>query len=63
MNRERYIVQIDFYIWAKTDSKAVKLANWIAKKLCRRFDNQARITGLWSRPYGSLEPREVDYEG
>lgn len=62
MKYERYVVQIDFYIWAKTDSKARKLANWIVRKLCRRFDNQARVTGLWSQPFGSLESREVKYE-
>lgn len=59
MENKRYVVQIDFYIHAKSDKKAIKLAMWIVQKLCRRFDNQARVTGLWSQPFASLESREV----
>lgn len=62
MGSERYVVQVGFYLYAKSDKKAVKLALWIVRKLCKRFDNQARVIGVWSQPFGSLESREVEYE-
>ena len=59
MSRERYVVQIDFYIHEKTDKKAVKLAIWICRKLCWVFDNQARVTGVWSLPFASLVSKKI----
>jgi hypothetical protein len=60
MKNRRYIVQIDFYIHAKSDNKAVKLAVWICRKLSLVFDNQARLTGVWSAPFGSLITNKID---
>jgi len=59
MKKERYVVQIDFYIHAKNDNKAVKLAIWITKKLCKKFDNQARVTGVWHSPFASLWTEKI----
>lgn len=63
MEGERYVVQVDFYLYAKSDKRAVRLAMWIVRKICAKFDNQARVAGVWSQPFGSLESREVKYEG
>lgn len=60
MKKERYVIQIDFYIHEKTDKRAVKLAIWICRKLCMVFDNQARLTGVWSAPFGSLMTTKVE---
>ena len=63
MERERYVVQVDFYLYAKSDKRAVRLANWVVRKICTMFDNQAKVTGVWCQPFGSLESREVKNEG
>jgi len=59
MKNERYVVQIDFYIHAKSDKKAVKLAVWICKKLRWVFDNQANVTGVWSLPFGVMVAEKI----
>lgn len=60
MKKERYVIQIDFYIHEKTDKKAVKLAVWICRKLCKVFDNQARLTGVWRSPFSCLLTEKIN---
>lgn len=62
MNKNRYIVQIDFYIHAKSDNGAVRLASWLVRKLCLKFDNQARLTGVWNAPFGSFITTKIENE-
>ncbi len=60
MKKDRYIIQIDFYVHAKNPNKAVKLGIWICRKLQSVFDNQARLTSVWHAPFGSLTTLKID---
>lgn len=55
----RYICTIDFYIYSKNDKRAVKLLNWICRKLNIQFDSQAEAVALKEQPFGSLDSRGV----
>lgn len=49
---ERFVVQMEFYIWAKDMHTAKLMAQDIAKKRREKFDDQAEITDVWKQPFG-----------
>jgi len=52
---QRFVVQMEFYIWAKNEQDARRQAETIAKRRRDQFDDQAEITDLRSMPFGTMK--------
>lgn len=59
MKESRYILEIDMYIYSKSDKKAIKKAEKIIKKLNDKYDGKAEIINLVSNDYGSQITKEI----
>ena len=57
--QERFVAEIDFYVWANDDDDAKKQANKIVQTLDAKFDNRAKLNGLYSQPFGTLGNRVI----
>lgn len=53
-SEERYVVEMDFYVWANSDEAAKKISNNIAKTLDDKYDNRANITNIYKKPFGHI---------
>lgn len=51
---QRFVVQMEFYIWAKDERDAKRQAEAIAKQRRAQYDDQAEITDLRLMPFGSM---------
>lgn len=60
MKEGRYTFQIDFYFYAKSHKGAVRLGLWLVRKICNKFDNQARLTGVWFTPFASFNIHKIE---
>ena len=58
MKNERYVMTMEFYIYAPTDAKAKDLANYVAERQNMKFDNRCGVTSLKMAPFGSLTEGE-----
>ena len=58
----RYTVQIDLYIEAKNDTEAVEIAEKIAFKQRKKYDNQCKLLELWKTPFASLFTKKLDID-
>jgi len=54
MDNERYVMTMEFYIYAPTDEKAKSLAKYVAERQKMKFDNRCGVTSLKMAPFGSL---------
>lgn len=54
MDNERYVMQMEFYIYAPNDEKAKSLANYVAERQKMKFDNRCGVSSLKRAPFGSL---------
>lgn len=57
--KQRYIVQIDAYIYADTDKDAIKQANQLAR-WANVGDNCASVFELTQQDFGKMEGRKID---
>jgi hypothetical protein len=51
---QRYVVTMNFYIYAKDNISAIALAKHIAEKEDQKYDNAALVLTVESQPYGEL---------
>lgn len=58
-NKSRYTVTLEFYIYAKDDEEAIKLAQKIEDNQRRKYDNQAIVTEIYHTPFGTLSTRRI----
>ncbi len=56
---ERYIVTIDFYIYAKDDTSAISKAQRIAEKQTQQYDNSATVLKVEKQPWGVLDSKII----
>jgi len=52
---QRYVVSMDFYIYAKDDNEAIKLAKHIVEKEDEKYDNAASLISVHKQPFGVLD--------
>jgi len=57
--KHRYIVTIEFHVWAETDEEALKEAYRFAKESDDMNDNRCRVTNVINNEFGSLTERQV----
>lgn len=58
---ERYVVTMDFYVWANDDDDAVNKAKAIARDLDSKFDNQARVQAIDRQPHGTMISIPIEF--
>lgn len=59
MNKKRYVVEMDFYIYADSDDEAVEKAENFSM-LVDKEDNQPKVHELHEVPYGQIAARKVE---
>jgi len=52
MKEQRYVAEVDFFIWANSDEDARTQAQAIAAELDSKYDNRAAIKSLGLKPSG-----------
>jgi hypothetical protein len=64
MKKKRYLVTLDYYIYADTDEKSKRIAADDAAEMRNKKDNKAGIISIQSAPYGVLQSEaRVIHEG
>ena len=53
---KRFVMSMDMFIYAESDEKAKELAQYIANKQQKKFDNQANVSSLKELNFGKLIP-------
>ena len=53
---KRFVMSMDMFIYAESDEKAKKLAQYIANQQQKKFDNQANVSSLKELNFGKLIP-------
>jgi hypothetical protein len=56
----RYVAEMDFYLWAKSDEEAKSIAQRMAGEMDSKYDNQPRIQKLFKQPHGTLGATPVN---
>lgn len=56
---KRYIVKMEFFVWAESDEEAVAIAESKAKKENEYNDNRANITEVSSNSFGSFVMNKI----
>lgn len=56
---KRYVVTMDFYLYAENDDEAVKEALKIAYEEDKKHDNKCTVVSINEQPTGRLGFREV----
>lgn len=51
---KRFAVTMDFYVWAKDEATARRIAEAAAKHRRDKFDDQAKIIDFKEMPYGKI---------
>jgi len=54
MNKERYTVTMDFYIWADDDTEAMREAKTRVRRMEMKEDNQPVLQSLHRTPFGQF---------
>jgi hypothetical protein len=55
----RYIAEMDFYLFANDDEHAKQVAQQMAKEMDAKYDNQPRIQKLFKQPFGTMSSQEI----
>ena len=55
----RYIAEMDFYLFAKDDEHAKQVAQEMAQEMDTKYDNQPRIQKLFKQPFGTMGSQEI----
>ena len=58
---KRYLVKMEFFVWADSDREALSIAESKAKKECDYHDNRANIVDVVKKPFGSIAYGESVY--
>ena len=58
-DKQRYIVTMDFYIYADDNENAIELAKHIAEKQVEEYDNNASILKIEHQPWGTIESKLI----
>lgn len=56
---KRYVVTMDFYLWAESDDYAIKAAEIIAFQMNDRMDNRAAVLNIVEQPFGKIGSNRV----
>lgn len=51
-NKKRYVVQVDFYIYAENDKEAIEGANKFCKVQDAQLDNGCAILAVYRKDFG-----------
>jgi hypothetical protein len=57
--KNRYIVTMEFYMFAENNEMAIEKAERLAKKQRQKKDNQAKISLIQKHDFGSLSCVEI----
>lgn len=55
----RYVVRMDFFVWADSEEEAKSIAESKAKKEKDYYDNRAEVITIHENDFGSLYHKEV----
>jgi len=55
----RYVVNIEMYMWDKDDKSVIKQADMLAKSLRKKDDNDAEVIGIVAQSTGTIGNRKV----
>lgn len=55
----RYGVDMDFYVWARSDEEAKTAVKRIAIEMDRKYDNQPKIRKLYKQPHGTQGSSDI----
>lgn len=58
-NMKRYVVKMEFFVWADSDKEAIAIAESKAKKENEYNDNRANITEVSSNNFGSFVMNKI----
>ena len=61
-DKKRYLLAIDFFIYAEDDEKAIELSEKIISDKNKKEDNQTRLIVLYEFPFGTLTNRPIKIE-
>jgi hypothetical protein len=53
-NEVRYVVSVDFFVWANDDQNAISEAEAIVNEIDLKYDNTPKITGLVKQEFGTI---------
>ena len=56
---KRYVVTMEFYIWAKDDKTVKQEAEALAKEMDAQEDNRASIVSIYEQPTGTIGNRKL----
>jgi hypothetical protein len=59
MQKNRYVVTMEFYMWAGNDETVIKEAKAYAARIEEKLDNQCQITNIVAQEFGHLGNRPV----
>lgn len=62
MNKKRFVLTVDLYIYADSEEEAKKTAKVCIDKLKETDDNKASIISLYEQNWGTLTNRELHYD-
>jgi len=54
INRKRFVVTCDFYVWGKDEKDANREAEKIRSKVDIIYDNDIRVISIEEKPFGSF---------
>jgi hypothetical protein len=57
--KQRYVLGIDFYIYAENDIEARRQAAKIVEEMEREQDNQPQVQYIVYQPWGKFESKEI----
>lgn len=56
---KRYVVKMEFFVWAENDEQAISIAESKAKKENEYNDNRANITEVSNNSFGSFVMNKI----
>lgn len=56
---KRYVVAIDFYLFAESDDEAILIAKKIAKKQDEKHDDKCSVRDVFENEFASMNLRKV----
>ena len=51
---QRYVAEMDFFVWAHSNEEAKQMAYSIAKQIDDHHDNRAKIQNIYFKPFGHI---------
>ena len=60
MKEQRYVVDMEFYVYANNDEEAKVKSQAMAKEMEMKLDNQAKIIKIAKQSFGTLGSNTLD---